>query len=176
MIAFPNLSPSMPRVVRRPGELAHLLDVLKDEAALEMGAAFKGVSGKRIDAANVPGCGRHGVSRAINGSETNPLFRLAALFVLMKRLGMGRERALRVVGWLRELVDAIWPEEEERSWEETMGREQEIDSEEDRHQVDACLGIPGAAARMLEVVRHRHAHDAVVISVLRQRVAAEHHG
>ena len=150
-----------------------VMDVLRDEAALELDTALSGVPGKRIDAAAVPGMTRTGISRAANGSESNPLYRIAAAFVLMKRLGLGKERAQRVVDWLQTIVNEVWPDEEERDFGQVMGQEQAIDSDEDRHQVDACLGVPGAAARMLTAVQQRHAHDRVVLAVLRRRVAEE---
>lgn len=176
MIAPLNLLAALPLSAQphNSGATVRLMDVLRDEAALELDAALHGATGKRIARADVPGASRTGLSRAANGCESNPLYRLAAVLVLMKRLGMGRERALRLVDWLRELVDQIWPEEEEaRDFGEVMGAEQAIDGEEDRYQVDACLGIPGAAERMLEVVRQRRAHDAVVISALRRRIAEQ---
>jgi hypothetical protein len=175
MIALGNLRPAAPGVVRKPRKLSHLMDTLCDEAALEMGAAFKGISGKRVDAAGVPGCGRHGVSRAINGSQTNPLYRIAGLFVLMKRLGMSRSRAQRIVDWLQELVDQIWGPEELPPLEEVLDTEQDLDCEDDSHQ-QRIGRIPGAAARMLEAKQRQHAHDRLVILALRQRVAFEMRG
>src|SRR5690606_9073071 len=99
-------------VARRGRDFSHLADALRDEATLELFVAVGDVSGKKLHAAAVPGAGRHGISRALNGCTSNPLYRIAALFVVMKRLGMGRERAQRIVNWLQEIVDAIWPPEE----------------------------------------------------------------
>lgn len=173
MIAPLNMAFPTPGVARNAPRYSHLADVLRCEAATEMDAVMGGVPGKHLSSAAVPGCGRHGVWRAINGAESNPLFRLAAMFLVMKRLGMGREGALRLLGWLREVVDAIWPEEEAPAFEEVMQQEAEVDTEEDRYQTATCLGVPGAAERMLDAIRRRHALDPVVMAVLRRKIAAE---
>lgn len=159
-------------VPRKIGGLALVMDQLRLEASRELGAAFRGISGKRIDLVGLPGCGRHGISRALNGCSSNPLYRIVALFVLMKRLGMGRERALRIIGWLRELVDQIWPDDQEIDPRRVLEEEQRLDSRDDAPQQRLAWGEPGAAAEMLEAVRAQQAHAPLVIQVLR-RLAGE---
>jgi hypothetical protein len=164
--------PSIP-VVRRARDFTHLMDSLRESAAHEVTSAFDGISGKRIDLVRVPGCvGRDGVSRAANGSVTNPLYRIAGVFVLMKRLGMGRERAQRLIDWLQEVIDWIWPEEDLPPLEEVLDREQDLDGEDDPHQ-QRIGRIPDAAERMLDAKRRQHAHDRVVIQTLQRHVALE---
>lgn len=140
---------------KRAGELsardaARLADILRDEAALELMAAFEGVSHKRMKAAAFPGVSPTGISRAMNGDPSNPLSRLAAAFLLMRRLGIDRKRALKLWLWLREVIDQIWPPEE-------------AEDEEGPHDPRAAL----------EAVRIIHAFAPRVIGTLRRLVAAE---
>lgn len=173
MTVTPNVQTSAPGVVRVPRIFAHL-DALRAEAALEMEAAFDGISGKRIDAANLPGFGRHGVSRAANGSDTNPLYRIAGLLILMKRLGMGRARALRWLEWLRQVVDTIWPPEEEKGEDlrAVLDRDAEMDGRDERPRQRAYAGDLTAARELLEVKTAQIALGQDVALRLRQALAA----
>lgn len=170
MITIANVHVRSVHVVRRPRGIAHLMDVLCDEAAVVLGEAFRDVSGKKIDAAAVPDVGRHGISRAINGSRTNPLFRLAGMFVLMKQMGLGRDRAQRLVDHLQDLVDMIWPPEDVPALEEVLEAEQDLDAEDDPHQ-QRIGRDPGALERMLEAKCRQRAHDGTVIVALKREIA-----
>lgn len=108
-------------VVPRGRDVLRVMDVLKDESAVEVAAAVSGASIRRIVAADVPGASAYGLSRAINGADSNPLYRLAAVLVLMKRLGMGREKAQRLVDFLQAIVDALWPVEAEKPEQQQRG-------------------------------------------------------
>lgn len=172
MIAPLNV-PFFPAPVVRTDRLAahHATEQLRSEAAAAVARAFDDVSGKRIDAARVPDCGRHGISRAINGSATNPLYRIALMFVLMKRLGMGRERALQMLEWLRGLVDAIWPEEESPSVEEVLERDADLDVRDDAERLRVLRGDPEATARYLEARMAQAAYTPTVLAALRRAAA-----
>ncbi|HEX6926801.1 MAG TPA: hypothetical protein VF167_15370 [Longimicrobiaceae bacterium] len=135
-------------------DLARLADILRDEAACELLAAFDGVSQKRMKAAAFPGVSPTGISRAMNGDSSNPLYRLAAIFLLMRRLGLSRHRALRMWMWLREVIDQVWPPEEE---------EGEGEGESDPHDPRAAL----------EAIRIHQQYLPRVIGTLRRMLAAE---
>lgn len=174
MISTANVPASAARVVRTRDLLAHLA-LLRDEASAEMSVAFDGISGKRIDAAALPGFGRHGVSRAANGSETNPLYRIAGLLLLMRRLGMGRARALRWLEWLRQVVDTIWPPEEEEGGTDlraVLDRDAEMDGRDERPRQRAYAGDLVAARELLEVKTAQIALGQDVAVRLRQVLAS----
>ena len=170
MIAPSTLPLPAPSVVRTAADFSHLADTLRDDAALELRAALDGATCKRMERAAFPGLGLHGISRALNGSPSNPLYRIAVLFLVMKRMGLGREGAERIIGWLQEIVDLVWPPEEVPSLEEVLDKEQDLDAEDDPHQ-QRIGRDPEAAARMLEVKRRQLAHDRVVVLALRRAVA-----
>lgn len=168
MIAPLNLSLPRSPVAHKPGRFVRMVDLLRGEAAAELEDALRGVSGKRITAAAVPGASRTGLSRAMNGSTTNPLWRIAVFFLLLKRLGLGRERAQRLVDWLQELVDVIWGEED-ASLDEVLEHEQELDVLDEPPQQRIGRN-PDAPMQMLAAKRLQHAYDRVVIRVLRREV------
>lgn len=174
-IATPIMPPGAACVVRGGREFTHLTDVLHDEAVLVLHDAIGDVSGKRLDSAAVPGAGRHGISRALNGCTSNPLFRVAALFLLMKRLGLGRERAQRIVDWLQEVVDAIWPpnEGEEREAKEVLAEDQRLRLASEGAQTRLAWGEAGAAGEALEIARAQRALAPTVVHTLRRLAAAE---
>lgn len=174
--ATPIMPPGAACVVRNGREFTHLTDTLHDEATLVLHSAIGDVSGKKLESAAVPGAGRHGLSRALNGCTSNPLYRVAALFLVMKRLGFGRDRAQQIVNWLQEIVDAIWPPEEEEDPEKVLEEEQRLDTMDDLPQLRLAWGRPGAAREMLEVVRQQYAHMPSVIRVLRRLAAADTDG
>lgn len=160
-------------VVGKSDSFALLMDRVRTEAAKQLELALDGVSGKKMDYAGFPFVGRRGISRAINGCASNPLYRIIGVFVLMKRLGLTRDRAQRIVNFLQEMVDEIWPPDEEEDPKEVLLREQQLDLADDEPQLRLAWGEPGAAAQMLEAVRAQHAHAPAVIRVLRRLVAAE---
>ena len=86
---------------------------------------------------------------------------------------MGREGAERILGWLREIVDLVWPPEEEDNPREVLETEQQLDALDDGPQQRLAWGEPGAAAEMLEAVKRQYAHAPRVIAVLRRLAAAE---
>ncbi|HET7322687.1 MAG TPA: hypothetical protein VFI96_09350 [Longimicrobiaceae bacterium] len=171
MIPTANVLAGTSGVVRARDSFAHL-DALREEAKAEMAAAFDKVSGKRIDAACLPGFGRHGVSRAANGSATNPLYRIAGLLLLMRQLWMGRSRALRWLEWLRQVVDTIWPPEEERKdLRAVLDQDAEMDGRDERPRQRAYAGDLTAARELLEVKTAQIALGQDVAVRLRQALA-----
>lgn len=169
MIAPLNFGPAAQSVVHNGRGVMRLTDALRDEAALVLGDALAGVSGKRIRMAAVPGAGRTFISRCTNGGDCNPLYRIAGLFLLMKRLGMGRGGALKLLGWLEELIDQIWPPEDVPPLDEVLDTEQDLDAADDPHQ-QRIGRDPAAVERMLEIKRRQHAHDRIVILALRREI------
>lgn len=146
-------------------------DALRDEAALELGAVLAGTTCKSLGRANVPTCGPYAISRSLNGGDGNPLYRVAMVFVLMKRLGMGRERAQRILNWLQEIVDAIWPPADLPALEEVLERDQDLDTGDDSLRFKAVRGCPDAKAQLIEIKRGQIAHAGVVILALRRATA-----
>lgn len=157
--ASPTMLPRFGKVPRKPSEDLRLLDSLRVEAMAEVTDAFRGVSGKAIGLALVPGVTRHSISRAVNGCESNPLFRIAGWLVLMRRLGMGRAAALRWLEWFRQVVDVVWPPDEVPPLRDVLDREQEADGKDDGPQQRAYAGDRVA---MQEWVRIKTAELAVV--------------
>lgn len=156
-------------VVQSPTSVLRLMDAMKDDAALEFAAVLDGVSGKQIDRANVPTCGKYAVSRALNGGDCNPLYRIVGVFALMKRLGLSRSRAQRVIDWLQEVVDNLWPEGEE-DLDAVLDKEQELDAMDDLPQQRATRGCVESMQELLEIKRRQRAHDRTVIFALRRRI------
>lgn len=171
MIAPITLGTIAPGVVRKPDVFA--LDTLRGEAAEVLADVFGDVPGKRIEQQSLPGYGRHGISRAINGCSSNPLFRIIGFFVLMKRLGMTGDRAQRIIDFLQEVKDSIWPPEEPLDPRKVLEEEQRLDSQDDEPQQRLAWGDRSAAVEMLAAVRRQQAHLPSVISVLRQLAATE---
>lgn len=172
MIAPANMLAMRGDVVQNPRLVLRLLDSLRVEASDTMTEVLHGVSHKRIRSADVPGVGPTFVSRCTNGGDCNPLWKIAGLFVLMKRLGMGRGRAQRIVDYLQELVDLIWPEDDVPPLDDVLDTEQDLDAEDDPHQ-QRIGRDPDAIARMLDVKRRQRAHDRTVIFALRRELARQ---
>lgn len=172
MIAPLNMGLRALSVLSNRNAFAHL-ELLRVDAAAQMDAVFKDVSGKRINDARVPGCGRHGVSRAINGSETNPLFRIIAMFVLMRRLGLGRERALRLVEWIRSMVDVVWPPEAEPALDDVLEKDADLDVKDDAVRVRALRGDAEARRCYLAARLEQAAYTSTVVAALHRQIAEE---
>lgn len=172
MPASQSIALRLPNVVRTRDLFAHLA-IMRAEAAAQMASVFDGVSGKRIEAIGLPGFGRAGVSRAANGSDTNPLYRIAGMFLLMKRLGMGREGALRWLEFLRQVVDWIWPPEEEKSLQDTLDEDAALDGADELPRQRAYAGDENAARELLDVKTRQIALSQAVTIALRQRLAEQ---
>lgn len=173
-IAPSTMQPQRPAVPRNQIEVARLSDQLRKEAAQVWSEAFEGVSGKRINAVRFPGLTRHGISRAANGDVSNPLFRIAVVFLLMKRLGLGRERAQRIVDWLQAVIDWVYAdEEEEREAKEVLAEDQRLRLASEKVQTRLAWGEPGAAEEALEIARAQRALAPTVVHTLRRLAAAE---
>lgn len=168
MIAVaPTLNGRTRNVAQTRLDALRLMDGVRDEAAVELATALSGISVKRMVAADVPGASAYGISRAVNGADSNPLYRLVAVFVLLKRLGLGRERALRILGWLREVVDQLWPEEEARL-DEALEEDSKLDPADDHARFQVAKGCVTARRELLEVSRRQVAQKSVLIAALRR--------
>lgn len=172
MIAIAETIPTLAGpVAQTPGGIVRASDRLREDAAGELSALLSGVTGKQIDRANVPTCGKYAISRALNAGDNNPIYRIAMLLLLMKRLGMGRARALWLLGVIRDLIDAIWPEEE-GSLEEVLEKDSELDPQDDHLRFQAAHGCEEAKRALLEVKRRQVANGLALIPALRRRIAA----
>lgn len=172
MIGTASLQSAGGIVAQNPHGVLRLMDVVRDDAAMEMDAALKDVSVKAIRRANVPGASPYGLSRAANGGESNPLYRIVGVFVLMKRLGMGRARAQRIVDWLQEIVDQLWPEDAV-DLGKALEDDSALDPEDDHPRFHAALGCVDAKRTLLEVSRRQRAQKATLILALRRRLAEQ---
>lgn len=160
-------------VPRTRAGVARLSDELREEAAKVWSEAFEGVSGKRINSVRFPGVTRHGVSRAANGAPSNPLYRIAVVFIVMKRLGLGRERAQRIVDFLQWVIDWLYGDEEEREPKEVLAEDQRLRLASEAAQTRLAWGEPGAAGEALEIARAQRALAPTVVHTLRRLAAAE---
>lgn len=158
------------RVAHNRPRLVRVSDNLRVEAAEVLRDLLEGASQKRIRGADVPGAGATYLSRAMNGCDSNPLYRLASLFLLMKRLGMGRQRALRLIEWLRDVVDTVWPEEE-GELEAALEEDSRLDPEDDHLRFLAARGCDESARQLLTVKQRQAAATARLKRALRLRLA-----
>jgi hypothetical protein len=155
-------------VVQNRRDFLNLTDAIRGEAAAVLKSVLEGASWKRVQSEDVPGAKAEFLSRAKKGCDSNPLYRIAALFLLMKRLGMGRESALRLLGWLTELVDWIWPPEETPSLETALERDSEQDPRDDHLRFMAAKGCPEARVKLIDETRREIAVNQVLLIALRQ--------
>lgn len=158
------------REVRKPVDDAHLLERLQSAAGEEMDRAFRGVSQKEVDAVGLDGFRRGGFTRAVNGDATNPLFRIVGLFVLMRRLGLGRAGALRMLEWLRAAVDLVWPPEEEPTLEEALEKDQALDPRDELARYRTSKGDEESTRVFLDAALDHAAHRRVLIPMLFRRL------
>ena len=171
MIAHSSMLPASPIVVGRPAEVAHLLEQYREESAAEVRRVFGDVSGKKINAAAVPGCARQSLSRAMSGCETSPVYRLVSWFVLARRLGIPKERLQRLLDRLQEALDWVYDDAPKVPLQEVLEKEQDLDGVDDPHQLRAAYGDREALRRFLDVKRAQFAHDRQVIARVRAEVS-----
>lgn len=167
-----NIAHLRPNIAHSGTDFMRLMDVVRDDAALALDACLDGISQQKVRSARVPSASVTFLSRAKNGADSNPLYRIAAVFVLMKRLGLGRERAQRIIGWLQEIVDELWPDTE-AELNKALDTDQQLDPEDDTLRYQARLGDADARRKLLEVKRKQMAHDAVVIDALRNSLGGD---
>lgn len=159
-------------VAQNPRFVLQATDALRDDAALELSEVLRGVTGKQLTRVSVPTCGPYAISRALRGGDNNPLYRTACLFVAMKRLGMGRERAQRVVNWMQEVVDSVWGAEgATERLTDVLDRDQEQDVRDDLPRHRAAAGCEESARELLNVKRQQLAFGSVVVLALRKHLA-----
>ncbi len=162
-----------PDVAQNPRFLLQATDILRDDAAIELGTVLSGITGKQLTRAGVPTCGSYAISRAVRGGDNNPLYRIACLFVAMKRLGIGRDKAQRVVNWLQEIIDSVYGAEAETTadLQDILESDQEQDPRDDLPRYRAALGCAAAARELLDVKRDQVAIGTVVILALRRHLS-----
>lgn len=160
------------RVVRNARKDVRDLDAVRLEAAQEVGRLFDGVTGKRINGALVPGITRHAISRAINGCDGNPLYKLPSWFVLCRRLGVPKARLQRIIDWLQEKLNEAYDDAPAPSLEEVLREEQEKDAAEDVAEMRVATGGGEPALQeWLERILDRHAYDGTVIAAVSAALA-----
>ena len=165
MIALPESSiPARPAAVVGGLALFAHLDEIRAEAAEAVEYAFDGISTKKIASAGVPGCSRQAVGRAINGAETNPVYRIALFLIVLRRLGVSRPRARQ--GWERmkavgdRLFERLWPEEDPLPLRDALDADAEEDVQDDLPRLRASNGCVDSARELVrkkerQIVRAR---------------------
>lgn len=154
--------------------LMRVMDALRDEAAVELDAVLQDVSGKKVSAANVPGAGRTFLSRCRNGDGGNPLYRLVALFVLARRLGIPKSRLQRVIDWLQEVLDRAYEDAPaEEAVKAALDRDAELDPRDEHLRYRASHGCRVAAAEYVRIRREQVAHAKVTIASVERWLATE---
>lgn len=93
---------------------------------------------------------RYGISRAQNGDESNPVYRLVAWFDLARKAGHGRDAADAVIAYLDGQAAHIWSEGDD-CFHVASAAEQEIDGLEDVVQLRAARE-PGVVMHYVEIV------------------------
>lgn len=149
------------------------LDVLRIGHQLRIGAAqvIRGAmphSRKRM----IPLVSACGVSRARHGDDTNPLYRTACWLVELRDSGAPRERAQRIVDWLQEQVDNLWPPDP-ADINTASEAEQEVDGQEDAAQLAYHLGRPGARELWVEHLRTSRARERTLLIALEAEARGE---
>jgi hypothetical protein len=153
-------------VLQSGNELLRHPEWLREPCAAAVRAAFEGAPLKRFPRIS------YAISRARQGSDCNPVYRLSTWCVALRRARQGRERAQQLVDALQATVDALWPASDE-CLEVLSLREQRADTLEDVHQLAHAQGERGAAALWLEALERRQAVSAVLIARLRVECATE---
>ncbi len=160
------------KIAHTAREDVRVMDALRAEAAMEVERLFDGVSGKRINMALVPGIRRHSISRAANGCDGNPLYRLPSWFVLCRRLGVPKERLQRVIDWLQRCLDRAYDDVPAPELEDVLREEQERDAAEDVAEMRVATGGDVEDLReWLSRIMDRHAYDRTVIAAVSRRLA-----
>lgn len=98
-------------VPHRGREVVRVSDAAQMDAACELSRALGELSQKRIRAAGVPGAGVTFLARAKNGHDSNPLYRLFSVFLVMRRAGLSQERAEQLLDWLTASIIWLWQDE-----------------------------------------------------------------
>lgn len=164
------MMPPAPIRARNSRDVVRLMGSLRLESVRETAALFGDVSGKRISGAAVPSATRHSVSRALNGCESNPLYRVVGWFVLARRLGIPKSRLQRVLDWLQEVLDAVYDDAPPEPLAEVLDRDAELDGRDDLPRLRAVRGDRTAMLELMEVTREEMAHDRTVLARLRAEV------
>ena len=158
----------LPRMTR---EDARDLALLREEAAQEAERLFGGVSGKRINAALVPGVTRHSISRAIHGCDGNPFYKLPSWFVLCRRLGIPKEWPQRALDWLQRKLDEAYGDVPDAPLAEVLDRDAQLDGQDDLPRIRAVRGDKAAILELLDIEEQQLAHGRTVLARLRAEVA-----
>jgi hypothetical protein len=171
MIAHAStMMPAPQNGARRPGEFVRLSESLRFVAAEQVAAVFGDVSGKRIKAAGVPGATRNSISRALNGCESNPLWRLAGWFVLCRKLGVPKEKLQRLLDWAQGQLDAAYADAPAPALEDVLDRDAELDGRDDLPRQRAARGDRRALVELLEIEEMQLAHERTVVAKLRAEI------
>lgn len=155
---------------RTQSDFARVAGPVRDEARAEVGRLFYEVSGKRIEAANVPGATRNSISRAANGCESNPVWRLAGWFVLCRRLGVPKSRLQRIIDWLQTKLDEAYGDVPQEPLNEVLDRDAELDGRDELPRQRAARGCKESLVELLEIEREQYAHSRHVVTRLSAEV------
>jgi hypothetical protein len=141
-----------------------MMDLLRDEAAEDVKLAFPADESKRL--LGLPCASPWGISRARHGDDTNPLYRVRCWILALRKIGAPRERAQRIIDRLQDLVDMLWPTDDDEDPTKLSEREQEVDGPEDGLQLAYALGRPGSRRAWINQLVDRRAVERQLIRAL----------
>lgn len=166
MIAIAKMQTDAFGVAQPRRSVMRVAEDLRDSAAKELSVALDGVSTKRVKSASVFGAGATFLSRAQNGDSSNPLFRLASLFVLGRTIGVPKERFQRILDWLQTRLDEAYADQPKPSVKEVLETASELDPRDDHLRYMAAQGCAESRARLVEETRVQMAFARTVIYTL----------
>ena len=140
------------------------MDRLREDAADVLRRATTR-AGKRYAPAFAPTA----LSRARRGDPSNPVYRLDALFIAMRRAGEPYDAASLLLAHFEALAAELW-RENLPALETAVLLEQEADAQEDVAQVDALMHADRMATHLAAVER-QIAASAVLAAVERREIA-----
>jgi hypothetical protein len=168
MIAVPTMQHAAPRVAQKRHFGLRDSDAFRESAAREFAAGLEGVTVKQARRAGVPGADPFFLSRAKNGDSSNPLFRLASIFVLGRILGVPKSRFQRWIDLLQEWLDKAYDEAPKPSLEDVLKKDSELDVRDDHLRFRVATGDPAAKALLVEETRVIYAHKRTLLLALEQ--------
>jgi len=130
--------------------------------------ALDGASVKKVKAANVPGAGATYLSRAQNGDSCNPVYRLGAVFVLGRVLGVPKWRFQRLLDWLQQVLDQAYDDAPAPTLDEVLSEDSELDPKDDHLRFLAAQGCADARRELIDVKRRQMALAPTVIFALQR--------
>lgn len=160
-----------PRIgARTRADFARVAESFREEAKAEAQRLLGDVSGKRISAAAIPGATRNSISRALNGCDSCPVWRLGGWIVLCRWLGVPKWRVQRVIDGLQALADRVYDDAPAEPLEELLDRDASVDGKDELPRQRAARGDQAGKAELLDVKREALALNRAVVARLSAEV------